>query len=139
MVSARSHRSSVPAEPDCPCSSGRTYAQCCGRLHGGEPAADAETLMRSRYSAYVLGLADYLAATWHSNFRPPLTELQQLPARQWLGLTIRQATDDGNARATVEFIARFKINGRAYRLHETSRFVREHGRWWYCDGDIHPA
>jgi SEC-C motif domain protein len=53
------------AVPPCPCGSGKGYAACCGLLHAGAPAADAEALMRSRYSAYVLGLADYLRATWH--------------------------------------------------------------------------
>ena len=55
----------------CPCGSGRAYAACCGRLHSGaENAASAETLMRSRYSAYVLKLEDYLLATWHPDTRP---------------------------------------------------------------------
>jgi hypothetical protein len=58
----------------CPCGSGRPYAACCGRLHGGEPAATAEELMRSRYSAYVLGLEAYLLATWHASTRPAALE-----------------------------------------------------------------
>ncbi len=93
--------------------------------------------MRSRYSAYILNREDYLLATWHSDTRPASLELTGQPAQQWIGLTIikrhEQTTTD---RAIVEFVARYKINGRAYRLHEISRFVREDGVWLYVDGDI---
>ncbi|PIX97401.1 MAG: hypothetical protein CO126_02325 [Hydrogenophilales bacterium CG_4_9_14_3_um_filter_63_34] len=120
---------------DCPCGSGRALAACCAPyLAGGAVPADAETLMRSRYSAYVLGDEAYLLATWHPDTRPASLGLDQDPPAKWLGLTVRRHEEDGNGRAVVEFVARYKIGGRAHRLHEASRFVLELGRWWYLDG-----
>jgi SEC-C motif-containing protein len=90
--------------------------------------------MRSRYSAYVLGRVDYLLATWHPSTRPAALTID--PAVRWLGLEIRHHQPIDADHATVEFVARSKQAGRAHRLHETSRFVREAGRWTYIDGDI---
>jgi SEC-C motif-containing protein len=121
----------------CPCGSGGTYDGCCGRLHDGFSADSAEALMRSRYSAYVLGRADYLRATWHPRTRPERLELADHPATRWLGLQVREQRSTGTDSATVEFVARYKVGGgSAVRLHETSRFIREGGRWFYVDGDI---
>lgn len=117
----------------CPCGAGLAYQACCGRFHDGDPAPTAEALMRSRYTAYVLGRTDYLLATWHPSTRP--AELLLDPTLKWLGLDVRRHEPDGE-RARVEFVARSKLGGRASRLHETSRFVREAGRWYYVDGDI---
>jgi len=135
MTTAASSR--VNATAPCPCAPDRAYATCCGRYHGGEPAPTAEALMRSRYSAYVLGLSEYLSSTWHSGTQPLDLRLQNEAPRQWLGLDIRRSLAGTDNNATVEFVARFKIDGRAFRLHETSRFIREQGRWYYVDGDIH--
>jgi len=123
-------------EPACPCGSGRVMAVCCGRYHAGEPAPDAESLMRSRYSAYVLGLQDYLLVTWHPATRPATLELDASPRPQWLGLTVKAHAPLDATHATVEFVARYKLNGRAFRLQETSRFERVDGRWLYVDGEI---
>lgn len=90
--------------------------------------------MRSRYSAYVLGLEDYLLATWHPDTRPAALELEQDPAR-WLGLEVKQHDQVSGEHATVTFVARHKVGGRAFRLHEHSRFQRIDGRWFYLDGD----
>jgi SEC-C motif-containing protein len=119
--------------PACPCGRPLTYAACCGRHHHGSPAADAESLMRSRYCAYVLGLADYLLATWHSSTRPATLDLKDGPQPKWLGLEVK-AHEEVGAGATVEFVARCRIGWRGQRLHEVSRFVREEGRWYYVDG-----
>lgn len=122
----------------CPCGSGAPYAACCGRFHAGErhlQAPDAERLMRSRYSAYVLGLADYLLATWHPGTRPASLEPDP-PGLKWLGLEVRRHERQDDDHATVSFVARSKLGGRAHRLQETSRFVREGGRWFYVDGDL---
>ena len=91
--------------------------------------------MRTRYVAYALGLEPYLLATWHPSTRPAELNLDEDPPR-WLELTIKRHEYQDEDHATVEFVARYKIGGRAYRLHETSRFVREDGRWFYIDGDI---
>lgn len=122
----------------CPCG-GADYAACCGRYHNGAAAPDAEALMRSRYSAYVLRLEHYLLASWHPATRPAALDLAN-DSTKWLGLDIRNHSRESADRATVEFVARCKIGGRAARMHEVSRFVRENGRWFYLDGEfIEPA
>jgi len=125
--------------PTCPCGSGALLDACCGRWHAGAQrllAPDATSLMRSRYSAYALGLLEYLQATWHASTRP--TALDPMPSGlQWLGLEVRQHRLISPQEATVEFVARSKLGGKAHRLHETSRFVHELGQWWYVDGQIH--
>lgn len=92
--------------------------------------------MRSRYSAFVLGMEDYLLSTWHPATRPAGLELDATPRPQWLGLSVKSHAPLDDTHATVEFIARYKLNGRAFRLHETSRFERVDGRWLYVDGEV---
>ena len=116
----------------CPCNPDKTYSECCKPLHEGVPAATAEALMRSRYSAYVLELVEYLLTSWHASTRPPTLELQRT---KWLGLTVKAFSLMGDT-ARVEFVARYKVQGKAHRLHENSRFVRQQGQWFYVDGDI---
>lgn len=125
-----------PGDEACPCGSGATYVACCGPLHAGAAAADAERLMRSRYSAYVRGLDAYLLATWDADTRPAALALDAEPRPRWLGLTVIAYQPLDADHATVEFAARYKCNGRALRLHETSRFRRTGGRWFYVDGEI---
>ncbi len=121
----------------CPCDGGKHYGCCCGPLHDGFVAETAEALMRSRYSAYVLLLKDYLLATWHPRTRAEDLNLATTPPTRWLGLQIRQHQQTGEDRAIVEFVARYRLGGgSAVRLHETSRFIREGGRWYYLDGDV---
>ena len=126
--------SRTPHDP-CPCGRPLDYAACCGRWHAGEAAPDAESLMRSRYSAYVRHDAAYLLATWHASTRPQTLELDQSEANTtWLGLQIRRAMETGPDQAEVEFLARYRIGGgSAVRMLEHSRFVRENGRWYYLD------
>lgn len=93
--------------------------------------------MRSRYTAYVLHDENYLRATWHATTRPAQPGLAADSDVRWLGLTIKRHETTGADTAVVEFLARYKLGGRAFRLHETSRFVREDGRWQYLDGEIH--
>lgn len=88
--------------------------------------------MRSRYAAYVLGLRDYLLATWHPSTRP--AAIEDLSGVKWLGLDVRRATMQDDDHGTIEFVARSRHGGRAHRLAETSRFVRTGGRWFYLDG-----
>ena len=89
--------------------------------------------MRSRYSAFVLQRSNYLLATWHASERP--AELEFEPGSQWLGLEVRSYRVLDAEHAEVEFVARYRVAGRAVRLHERSRFVCEDGRWFYVDGD----
>lgn len=130
--------SRVPDVAACPCASGHGYAACCGRLHRGDAVADsAAALMRSRYSAFVCGAHDYLLATWHASTRPAQLAADTLPTT-WLGLEVVTTRQGGSEddQGEVEFIARYKQQGRVLHLHETSRFVREDGRWWYVDGEL---
>ncbi len=124
------------ADLPCPCGLAARHAHCCGRWFGGAlhlQAPDAAALMRSRYSAFVLLNADYLLATWHASTRPTAVDFE--PGLRWLGLQLRRHQPTDAAHASVEFVARSKLGGRAHRLHETSRFVRENGVWFYVDGD----
>ena len=134
------NRADRTLDDPCPCGSGRAYPDCCGPLLAGDEwPATAERLMRSRYTAYTRGDADYLRATWH-----PTTRHQDLAMDatvRWLGLKILAITAGGpdDQHGVVEFVARYKIGGRAYRLHERSRFTRDQGRWCYVDGDLKPT
>jgi len=121
-----------PTTEPCPCG-GASYTACCAPYHLGTPAPTAEALMRARYSAFVRTLEPYLLATWHPDTRPDSLNLAE-DNTPWLGLKVIRHEVESDDRATVEFIARYKINGRAHRLHETSRFVREHCLWLYVDG-----
>jgi SEC-C motif-containing protein len=122
----------------CPCGKPLTLARCCGRYLGkiaATPAPDAESLMRSRYSAFVLLDRDHLLATWHPSTRPAQLELD--PRTKWLGLDVRSRRQLDPTHAEVEFVARCREqSGKATRIHERSRFVMENGRWFYLDGDM---
>jgi SEC-C motif domain protein len=121
----------------CPCGTNKKYADCCGRyLDGNAIPATAETLMRSRYTAYTLLREDYLLSTWHASTRPAQLGLAEEAASKWLGLQVKRHEQQDDSHAVVEFIARYKVGGRAQRMHEVSRFVREDGRWFYVDGEV---
>jgi len=128
----------------CPCGKGM-LASCCGPfLSGAAIAATAEELMRSRYSAYALADEAYLRATWFADTRPE-ERLTGEDDVKWIGLDIlkhRHAT--GSDEATVEFVARFKVGGKAHRMREISNFVRQPDadgipRWYYVDGNFPDA
>jgi SEC-C motif-containing protein len=134
----------MPSSPAaCPC--GRLgpahkplwLAACCGRFINDfetTPAPDAESLMRSRYTAFVLERADYLLTTWQASHRPSSISFDK--SVKWLGLEVRQHHVLDATHAEVEFVARQKSPGNAaIRLHERSRFVCDLGRWYYVDGD----
>ncbi len=105
--------------------------------------------MRSRYTAYTLRDEAYLRATWHPSTLPAEPIVNENERLQWLGLQVESTLRLRQRKAellesqdadTVEFVARYKINGRAHRLHEVSRFVREPvggvARWFYLDGSF---
>jgi SEC-C motif-containing protein len=122
---------------NCPCGSEQTYNQCCRKYHDGKTAPKAEALMRSRYSAYVLRNGAYLHRSWHSSTRPNKKSLLQLPATDWLGLEIVRTELGGeqDEQGIVEFIASYRDGEQISRLHETSRFVKENGKWYYLVGE----
>jgi len=110
----------------CPCGSGKLLADCCLPIIKGDSAATAEALMRSRYTAYVLGYWDYLHQSWHPNTRPSRVSPSDT---DWLGLTIVQSTTEN-----VEFIAGFRQESKIMALHEISRFMQLDHHWRYIDG-----
>lgn len=120
----------------CPCGSGRALDDCCGPfLRGTRAVPDAEALMRSRYTAFALGDTAWLLATWHPDTRPAALDLNEEPRTKWIGLQVQACRVLDADHAEVDFIARCRIGGRAHRLQERSRFVREQGHWFYLDGD----
>ncbi|WP_433309924.1 YchJ family protein [Micromonospora chersina] len=123
-----------PTEGPCPCGSGLPYADCCGPIHRGvAAAATAEALMRSRYSAFAVGDADYLLRSWHSTTRPPRLGLD--PGTRWTRLEVLDTDRGGlfDTEGTVAFRAHYREAGRPGTVAEHSRFVREGGRWVYLD------
>jgi SEC-C motif-containing protein len=127
------------ASPPCPCGSGHALDACCGPLLATQAVArTAEALMRSRYTAHVRGDREYLLASWHPSTRPATLEVDD--AVRWLGLAVKRHVQSAPDAAVVEFVARYRIGGgSAVRLHETSRFVRKDGRWYYLDGTFPDA
>ncbi|UKJ62763.1 hypothetical protein H1Q78_13560 [Cellulosimicrobium cellulans] len=142
----------LPDGARCPCLSGETYGSCCGRFHAGlRPGADgttpgpfaptAEALMRSRYSAFAVGDADYLLATWHASTRPADLDLDLDDDVQWRRLDVVRTEAGGpfDTTGVVEFVAHHRSRtdpADRGRLHEVSRFVREGDRWSYVDGTV---
>lgn len=128
-------RASENEREACPCG-GLAFADCCGRyLENGDIPPTAEALMRSRYTAFVRRDAPYLLDTWAARTRPSTLDFADAP--QWLGLLVKAHVQHDDTHAEVEFVARYKVGGRAHRLHERSRFERsDDGRWRYIDGDL---
>ena len=122
----------------CPCGSREPYADCCGALHrgraaGAPTAATAERLMRSRFSAFAVGDADYLVATWHPSTRPPSIELSG--ELEWRRLEIVETTAGGadDETGTVTFVAQYwdVAGGHFGEQRERSGFRRDGGQWFY--------
>ena len=111
----------------CPCGSGTAYDACCGPLHvGARQAETPEEVMRSRYSAYVLGRTDHVFRTWHPRTRPDTVSPR--PELTWTGLEVHRAEDD-----VVEFTAHFRTADGPGVHHEVSLFERRGGRWVYVE------
>ncbi|MQY28165.1 YchJ family protein [Nocardia aurantia] len=136
MVSAAD--GSIPLDSDpCPCRSGDDFGVCCGpRLSGATPAPTAETLMRSRYTAFAVGDTGYLLRSWHPRTRPRTLALD--PEQRWLSLEVLSTERGGpfDDTGVVAFRAHYRTAGTRGSLHESSRFARVDGRWVYVDGDI---
>ncbi len=124
--------------PMCPCGTGKTYENCCGYFHSGKGyPLSAESLMRSRYSAFVLKDEKYLFETWHKSKRPKTLDLNTQKIN-WLRLTVLniEGGTEKDTTGKVEFIAEFKISSKQGKLHEISNFLKEDSKWFYVDGDI---
>jgi SEC-C motif domain protein len=125
----------------CPCGSGKPFEFCCGPLIAGRPAPSAEALMRSRYSAFVIGDLDYLQKTsaGEAALKFNRTELAlSLAGTEWLGLEIlnTEAGQVGDDSGSVTFTARFRENGRLHVQGERSEFRRIGGEWRYVSGEV---
>lgn len=126
-----------PNSIPCLCGNKKSYTDCCAcYLEGNEAAPNAEALMRSRYTAYNMLHEEYLLATWHVSTRPSSLGFAEEPPAKWIGLEVKRHVQQDADHAIVEFVARYKVHGRAHRLHEISHFVREAGCWFYVDGEV---
>ena len=135
----------TPSQEPCPCGSHEFYNHCCEPLHQGAPAASAEALMRSRFSAFALQLSDYLNASWHPDTRPEQLVLEQ--GTEWKRLEILSASNDAE-QGTVHFKAYYleqkhleqkqSEQKQWHLLEETSKFLFEDGHWFYHSGDYQP-
>lgn len=120
----------------CPCGAKQAFEVCCQPVIAQRSAPTAEALMRSRYVAFTHLDTDYLLATWHPAKRPRSLELDE--QQRWLGLRIirTEAGQPDDNDGVVEFVARYKVAGKGYRLHEVSRFAKVEGQWCYVDGEF---
>ena len=118
----------------CPCTSRDLYALCCGPILSGELPCTAEKLMRSRYTAFAKNNEVYLLQSWHRSTRPKALDLVDEKNIKWLDLKVLRHESEETS-AVVEFIARYKVNGKAGKIRERSRFIKEGDRWFYVDGD----
>ena len=122
----------------CPCGIEKSYEKCCGFFHLGKGySPTAESLMRSRYTAYLLKREDYLLQTWHKSKSPKTLNLGAEKVK-WLGLTILnvEGGSENDITGKVEFIAEFNRLSKTYKLHEISNFINEEMKWFYVDGEI---
>lgn len=125
----------------CPCGNPKLLADCCGRLHDGTAASSAGELMRSRYSAYTLGLIDYLVATTLPAQQAAL-DREGIGAwsqqSQWLGLSVEEERElPGNPpHAQVTFTARWRDAHGEQAHQEQSAFVQANGRWYFIDPTV---
>jgi len=125
----------------CPCGSGNLLDGCCGRYHAGQPSPSAEALMRSRYSAYVLGLVDYLLDTTLpvQKSRLDRASISEWSAQStWLGLEVESAELLGGKpeHAFVTFTARWHDATGEHSHRERSAFVQNQGRWYFIDPTV---
>ena len=127
----------------CPCGSAKDLASCCGAYHDGAAAPTAVALMRSRYSAFVLGLGQYLHDTLAEDQRSDF-DVQEFNESngdtKWIGLDIRKTSEGGENDETgsVEFVARYKMQADTVAHHELAQFKREDGRWVFADCVMNP-
>lgn len=118
----------------CDCGSGSSYVACCGRLHAGSPAKDAEELMRSRYTAFCRGDTAYLLKSWAVESRPVSLSLDS--GQEWTGLEINRHEMTGSDTALVQFTATWQKGTKKGQVAETSRFRREGEGWVYIDAAL---
>ncbi|MFT4125999.1 MAG: YchJ family protein [Gordonia sp. (in: high G+C Gram-positive bacteria)] len=120
----------------CPCTSGLPFGECCGPILAGDRRAPtAQALMRSRFTAFAVGDADYLRVSWHPASRPAHLDLDD--TLRWYRLDIESTSAGGpfDSAGIVEFTAYHRSPAGRGTLHERSRFTRLDGHWVYLDGE----
>ncbi len=127
---------------DCPCGSGKDFAECCEPILNGEPAATPEALMRARYTAHAKNAFDFLETSLHPSVHETVDKNKMREwseAVTWEGMDVHQTTGGGenDNTGTVSFTARYSVNGVEQELREDATFTRETGQWLYLDGDVH--
>jgi len=127
----------------CVCGSGRNFDDCCAPVLAGAPAATAEALLRSRYTAFATGNTDYLVETLTSDIRGEFDQIEAestAAEAKWQKLEIRSVTDGGidDETGVIEFVADFSLRGEQRIHHEVSQFRREEGRWLCAGGQMNP-
>lgn len=132
-------------DTSCPCKSGLDYAECCKPFHDGlKVVEDAERLLRTRYSAYALGLADYImnttdsegSAWWHDAEAWRANTRQFANSATFEGFRVISSESQGDAH-TIMFKAKISQKGKDISMVETSQFVFREGRWLYKSGVVH--
>lgn len=128
---------------ECPCGSNQSLATCCGLYHDGTPAPTALSLMKSRYSAFVLGKGDYLGETLSARQKVDFDaeEFEKNAGEtKWLGLEIRKTEAGGEKDETgiVEFVAKYREQRQQVIHHERAMFIRENGNWVFDDCIMNP-
>lgn len=122
----------------CPCGSEHKLEDCCGPIIDGTAALTPEALMRSRYTAFVLGKLDHIDRTHAPEVRDHFNraEAERTVAEvDWLGLDVRNASENGD-KGSVEFAIQFRRDGQELSQHEVSTFRRVDGRWLYEGGQV---
>lgn len=126
----------------CPCDSGNPYESCCGVYISGEKdAPTAESLMRSRYTAYTKQEVEYVHQTHDPNSREKL-DLDEVRAwaseSTWGGLSIKKVEKglETDTVGTVEFVASFENEGGDHEHHELSTFEKKNGKWFFVEGKV---
>jgi SEC-C motif-containing protein len=124
----------------CPCRSQKSFGACCGPYLAGQATpATAEALMRARYAAFATGTIEFLEESLLPGTRDDFDRdgaREWSSSSEWTGLEIRrtEAGGEDDSEGRVEFLASFRQNGEERVHHETGRFLKQDGRWYYADG-----
>ncbi len=131
--------SSVTPKDPCPCTSGKIYGDCCQPfLDGKQKAKTAEDLLRSRYSAFVVGKVDYIINTHHTKTQDQVDRKEietWSKSSTWEGLKIlqKEAGEAKDEMGTIIFHAQYTAEGKKQDHYEKSFFEKEKGEWKFLD------
>lgn len=123
----------------CPCGSRKKYKNCCQPIHNDHSLAKTpEQLMRSRYSAYVMGLTDFIINTYIPEISSTLnrSEIESGTKMDWIKLSVKSSKITSDSEGFVHFKAFYREDGQTFALEENSRFIKIHGNWFYVDGEF---